>query len=94
MLLALFVQLLSRLLGWLEPYYVRWTRWPHSSLTLGFTRDVPCSKSDLLLENALLRQQLITLRVQPQVKKAHFTRRDRLSLLLLARQLVSGSRPI
>jgi putative transposase len=87
MLLALFVQLLSLPLGWLESHYLCWTRLPQSSLTLSLARDLNRPKYELLLENALLRQQLIVL--QRQVKKPSFTRRDRLSLLLLASRLRS-----
>ncbi len=62
---------------------------PQSSAALGAAFDLPRSKPELLLENALLRQQLITLRVQRQVQKPHLTRKDRLSLLLLASRLPS-----
>jgi putative transposase len=86
MLLAFFVQCLTRLLTWLEPFYLRWTRLPQSSVTLCSALDLSRSKSDLVLENALLRQQLVIL--QRQVKKPHLTRRDRVSLLLLASRLL------
>jgi putative transposase len=82
MLLALFVQLLARPLAWLEQFYIRWTQLPQSSVILGSTIDLTRSKSELLLENALLRQQLVIL--QRHVKKPRLTRRDRLGLLLLA----------
>src|SRR5439155_1252225 len=45
--------------------------------------DLSRSKSELLAENALLRQQLISLR--RQVKRPTFTRTDRILLVLLAR---------
>ena len=45
--------------------------------------DLPRSRSDLILENALLRQQLIILR--RQIKRPHLIKRDRLILLLLPR---------
>ncbi len=45
--------------------------------------DLPRRRSDLILENALLRQQLVILR--RQVKRPHFNNRDRLILVLLAR---------
>jgi hypothetical protein len=61
MLLAFFAQLISHLLGWLEQHYLRWTQLPDSSLSLAFAMDLMRSKSDLLLENALLRQQLLIL---------------------------------
>lgn len=85
MLLAFFVQLLSRPLAWLEPLYLHWTRLPASSVPLGLALDLPRSRSELLIENALLRQQLVIL--QRQVQKPRFTRSDRLSFLLLASRL-------
>lgn len=87
MLLAFFAHLLSRPLAWLESYYFHWTQLPHSSPSFGFALDLTRSKSELLLENALLRQQLLIL--QRQVKKPCLTRPDCLSLLLLARRLPS-----
>ena len=85
MLLAFLAHLLSGLLGWPEPHYLRWTQLPRSSPTLAFALDLSRSKSELLFENALLRQQLLV--QQRQVKKPRFTRADRLSLLLLASRL-------
>src|SRR5581483_11839425 len=85
MLPAPFVGFLTRLLAWLEQLYLRWTQLPQSSVTLGSALDLRRSKAELLLENALLRQQLVI--VQRQVKKPRFTRRDQLSLLLLATRL-------
>ncbi len=76
-------------LAWLEQLYLRWTLLPQSSVALGCSLDLPRSKSELLLENALLRQQLVTLRVRRHVKKPRLTRRDRFSLLLLASRLPS-----
>ncbi len=69
MLHAFFAHLISHLLGWLEQHYLRWTQLPDSSLSLAFAMHLMRSKTDLLLENSLLRQQLLTLRVQRQVKK-------------------------
>lgn len=85
MLLAFFIQFLAHPLAWLEQLYLRCTQLPHSSVILGSTLDLTRAKSELLLENALLRQQLIIL--QHHVKKLRLTRRDRLSLLLLASRL-------
>ncbi len=70
---------------WLKSLYLGWTRLPQSSSALGFALDLPRPKSQLLLENALLRQQLTIL--QRQVNKPRFTRGDRLFLLLLASRL-------
>jgi putative transposase len=45
--------------------------------------DLPRSRSELILENALLRQQLMILR--RQIKRPHLNNRDRLILILLVR---------
>jgi putative transposase len=87
MLPALFIQFLAHPLAWLEPLYLRWTRLPQSSVALGVALDLTRSKPELLLENALLRQQLVIL--ERQVKKPRLTSRDRLSLLLIASRLPS-----
>lgn len=78
-------RLLARLLVWLESYYLHWTQLPQASLTLAYALDLTRPKSELLLENALLRQQLVIL--QRQVPKPRFNRRDRFFLLLLANHL-------
>jgi putative transposase len=54
-----------------------------SNLVTGTLADLPRRRSELLVENALLRQQLIVL--HRQVKTPRLTWRDRLSLLFLAR---------
>lgn len=87
MLLAFLVQCLARPVAWLEQFYLRWTQLSQPSPVFGLGLDLTRSKSELLLENALLRQQLVVL--QRQVKKPRFTRRDRLSLLVLASRLPS-----
>jgi hypothetical protein len=60
-----------------------WTQPSATSLLLGSLADLPRSKSELMAENALLRQQLIVLR--RHVKRPTFTKTDRLLLVLLAR---------
>jgi putative transposase len=82
--------------GWLQSLYLRakqrlrqWTR-PHNSsdsLAFGTARDLARSKSELILENALLRQQLIVL--QRQGKRPTLTWRDRALFVLLASKLPS-----
>ncbi len=67
----------------LSSRFARWTK-PHiSSLPLATLTDLGKSKSELIAENALLRQQLLVLR--RQVKRPAFTRTDRILLVLLAR---------
>jgi hypothetical protein len=53
----------------------RWTRPDSRSLAVNAVLDLTRSKSELVLENAVLRQQLIVL--QRQVKRPRLTRRDR-----------------
>jgi hypothetical protein len=60
--------------GWLKPTTV--------SLALGAIFDMGRSKADLIVENALLRQQLIVL--NRQVKRPKLTNCDRIRLVLLA----------
>jgi putative transposase len=63
--------------------FVAWTKPDTTSLLLGTLTDLSRSKSQLVAENALLRQQLIILR--RQVKRPSCTRMDRMLLVLLAR---------
>ncbi len=56
-----------------------------ASPTLGFTHDLARSKPQLVIENALLRQQLIVL--NRSVKRPRLTRRDRALFVLLASRL-------
>jgi putative transposase len=61
----------------------RWTKPLTSSLLLATLTDLGRSKSELIAENTLLRQQLVILR--RQVKRPSITRTDRILLVLLAR---------
>jgi putative transposase len=67
----------------LHARFVHWTKPLTSSLLLGTLVDLGRSKSELIAENALLRQQLIMLK--RQVKRPACTKRDRLLLMLGAR---------
>jgi hypothetical protein len=67
----------------LRTRFVQWTTPLTSSLPLATFADLASSKSELMTENALLRQQLIMLK--RQVKRPACTKRDRLLLMLLAR---------
>ncbi len=53
------------------------------SLAVGALTDIKRSRTDLIVENALLRQQLIVLK--RQVKRPKFSNGDRLRLVLIAR---------
>jgi putative transposase len=63
--------------------FVVWTKPGPTSLMLGTLTDLARSKSELVAENALLRQQLIILR--RQVKRPACTKTDRMLLVLLAK---------
>jgi putative transposase len=60
-----------------------WTKPLTSSLPLATLTDLGRSKSELIAENTLLRQQLVILK--RQVKRPSITRTDRILLVLLAR---------
>ena len=63
--------------------FTRWTKPLTSSLPLSTLTDLSRSKTELVAENVLLRQQLIFL--SRQVKRPNFTKTDRILLVLLAR---------
>jgi putative transposase len=63
--------------------FVDWTKPYTPSLMVGTVTDLARSKSELVAENALLRQQLIILR--RQVKRPTCAKTDRMILVLLAR---------
>ncbi len=65
--------------------FIAWTKPGTPSLMLGVPTDLARSKSELVAENALLRQQLIILR--RQVKRPACTKTDRMVLVLLARMV-------
>jgi putative transposase len=65
----------QKIKGWAKPTTV--------SLAIGAIRDLSRSRADLLVENALLRQQLIVLR--RQIKRPQLTNGDRIRFVLLAR---------
>jgi putative transposase len=67
----------------LSSCFARWTKPIRTSLPLSTLTDLGKSKSQLIAENALFRQQLIVLR--RQVKRPTFTRTDRILLVLLVR---------
>ena len=65
----------------------QWTKPDNHTLFPNVVSDLARSKAELVLENAFLRQQLITL--QRQVKRLAPTSRDRVLLVLLAHKLPS-----
>ena len=75
--------LLDGCLEALSSRFACWSKPLGTSLPLSAFTDLGRSKSELIAENALLRQQLIVLK--RQVKRPRFTRTDRILLVLLAR---------
>ncbi len=65
--------------------FVAWTKPETTSLLLATLTDLARSKSELVAENALLRQQVIILR--RQVKRPACTKTDRMLLVLLSRMV-------
>jgi putative transposase len=63
--------------------FSRWIKTPTTSPLLGTIADLTRGKSELLAENALLRQQLIILR--RQIKRPVYRKTDRFLLVALAR---------
>jgi putative transposase len=88
-MLIVILSRLKRLVGTsVKVLYARcghWTKPLSSSLPLGILADLGRSKSELIAENALLRQQLIMLK--RQVKRPVCTKADRILLVLLARMV-------
>lgn len=71
----------------LEPSIRRWVKPTTQSLVLGALADLTRERSELMLENAFLRQQVIVL--SRAKKRPPLTNRDRQLLVLLARLLPS-----
>ena len=65
--------------------FVRWMRPHNTSLLLGTVADLAKGRTELLVENALLRQQLIVLR--RQIKRPACRKTDKFLLVLLARMV-------
>lgn len=75
------IQPLSYFFASLDQTFLKLTQPARYSIILSATADLPRTKTELIAENALLRQQLILHR---QVKKPAYTQSDRLWLVLLA----------
>jgi len=69
----------------LQKRFLCWVKPPTTSLLLGTFADLLGEKSELIAENALLRQQLIIL--HRQIKRPVYRKTDRLLLVLLARMV-------
>jgi len=69
--------------NWIQCQIRDWVKPTTIVLALGAISDLSRSKADLLVENAILRQQLIVL--HRQVKRPKLKNGDRIRLVLLAR---------
>lgn len=74
---------LSIFVSKVKGYLKTWSQPTTIKIIAGTIADLPRSRSDLMAENALLRQQLIVLK--RQVKKPKLNNRDRFRLIFLAR---------
>jgi putative transposase len=86
-LLSLILRRLKALRHNINQHLRRWTKPDNQSLALNAILDLTRSKSELVLENALLRQQLIVF--QRHVKRPALTWRDRALFVFIASKLPS-----
>src|SRR6266487_253479 len=73
---------LSQFLSWLQERIKLWTKPATSILIIGILSDLARNRTDLVVENALLRQQLIVLK--RQIKRPQLTDPDRFRLVFLS----------
>ena len=73
---------MSKILRWLQERIKLWTKPATSVLIIGVLSDLTRSHTDLVVENALLRQQLIMLK--RQIKRPQITNSDRFRLVFLS----------
>ncbi len=73
---------MGKILRWLQERIKRWTKPSTSVLIIGVLSDLTRSHADLVVENALLRQQLIVLK--RQVKRPQLSNLDRFRLVFLS----------
>ena len=83
----LFAQSIGSLWQAVKRRFRQWTKPINDTLVLSTVRAITHSKSELVLENALLRQQLIVLK--RQTKRPNLSWRDRALVVLLASKLRS-----
>jgi transposase InsO family protein len=74
--------MIGKILHWLHERIKFWTKPATSVLTIGTLLDLTRNRTDLVIENALLRQQLIIL--ERQLKRPQLTNPERFRLVFLA----------
>lgn len=82
LLLKPLVHLVKRCVELIQERVDKWTAPASNTPIIGALNDLTRTRTDLMAENAILRQQLVVLR--RQVKRPRFGRWDRLILLWLA----------
>jgi len=82
---------MGKILLWLQERLKHWTKPAALPLTPGLLLDITRSRTDLIVENAMLRQQLIVL--NRQIKRPQFTKPDHFILLFYPTLRSFGSRP-
>ena len=73
---------MGKILLWLQERVKRWIKPATSVLIIGTLLDLTRSRTDLIVENTMLRQQLIVL--NRQIKRPQLTNSDRFRLVFLA----------
>jgi putative transposase len=74
--------MISKILLWLQDCIKPWTKPAIFTLTSGLLSDISRSRLDLMVENAMLRQQWIVL--NRQIKRPQLTNPDRFRLVILS----------
>ena len=77
------IRSLKRFASRVKQHLKQWSKPAIVSITVGSLSDLRRSRKDLIIENAILRQQLIVLK--RQVKRPQLTQGDRVRFVLLAR---------
>jgi putative transposase len=78
-----FIRSLKRFASRVKQHLKQWSKPAIGRITVGSLSDLRRSRKDLIIENAILRQQLIVL--NRQVKRPQLTQGDRVRFVLLAR---------
>jgi hypothetical protein len=73
---------MGKILHWLQECIKHWTKPASSALIADILSDLTRSRTDLVVENALLRQQLIVL--NRQIKRPQLTNPERFRLVFLS----------
>jgi putative transposase len=82
---------MRKVLSWLQKHIKSWIKPATPVLIIDLLSDLTHSRTDLIVENALLRQQLIILK--RQVKRPQLSSPDRIRLVLLSDLRNFGNKP-